>query len=79
MYINDNNLDILALSETWLSTDLSSVSLSVDRFNIIRRNRGPLGECVDPYIKNSSKYKVILSDDIEELFAKLSYNDFSLL
>nr|CAI5861793.1 unnamed protein product [Callosobruchus analis] len=57
-----NNLDIIGVSETWLSDDIPSDLLSIPDFNVYRNDRQGRGGGVAVYVRSSIKCKVV---DIE--------------
>lgn len=42
-FIVDNKFDIFALSETWLNSSISNVSVDIDNYNLIRKDRQTRG------------------------------------
>lgn len=57
--IREYDFDIVSLSETWLSSDVKDVGLSVQDYNIVRKDRDGRGGGVAFYLKNNYRYTVI--------------------
>lgn len=76
LYTNQHNFDILAISETWLNSNINSNSLAIDNYMLIRkdRNTGQRGGGVLLYIHSKLRYQVIdVSNDIEQLFVEIVF------
>ncbi|KAK9701572.1 hypothetical protein QE152_g30473 [Popillia japonica] len=66
------NLDILCLSETWLSEMVTHNSICIEGYNIIRKDRGSRGGGVAIYIKKNFTFSIIpTGDSIEQLWVSL--------
>ena len=66
---SSRTFDVIALSETWLSSDVCSSSLAMDGFSLIRNDRGSRGGGVAFYIKTSLKYEIVdCNKNIEQLW-----------
>lgn len=74
------NLDVLCVSETWLSPDVMIHDVSIDGFKFIRRDYRARGSGVGIYIKENIKYKVIPSSGaIEQLCIQFTINSVTLV
>lgn len=77
-FIIENNCDILAVSETWLDSDISSHAVSIDGYNFLRRDRGSRGGGVAFYISKKFKYEIINTPNtIEQLWATVHVNSMN--
>lgn len=66
------NLDILCLSETWLSEMVTYNSICIEGYNIIRKDRGSRGGGVAIYIKKNFTFSIIpTGGSIEQLWVSL--------
>lgn len=76
--INNNKLDILALSETWLSEDTPLDAFSIPGFNLYRKDRLTRGGGVAVYIRDSINAELITinydENCIEQLWLKFRIN-----
>nr|CAI5820372.1 unnamed protein product [Callosobruchus analis] len=67
----NNNIDVLAISETWLNEKIETSYVTIDGYTFLRRDRGSRGGGVGLYISNSLKFKKITSSgEIEQLWMK---------
>nr|CAI5821884.1 unnamed protein product [Callosobruchus analis] len=65
----NNNIDVLAISETWLNEKIETSYMTIDGYTFLRRDRGSRGGGVGLYISNSLKFKKITSSgEIEQLW-----------
>nr|CAH7727563.1 unnamed protein product [Callosobruchus chinensis] len=65
----NNNIDLLAISETWLNEKIETSYVAIDGYTFLRRDRGSRGGGVGLYISNSLKFKKITSSgEIEQLW-----------
>nr|CAI5840302.1 unnamed protein product [Callosobruchus analis] len=65
----NNNIDVLAISETWLNEKIETSYVTIDGYTFLRRDRGSRGGGVGLYISNSLKFKKITSSgEIEQLW-----------
>nr|CAI5861859.1 unnamed protein product [Callosobruchus analis] len=53
----NNNIDVLAISETWLNEKIETSYVTIDGYTFLRRDRGSRGGGVGLYISNSLKFK----------------------
>lgn len=73
----DNDIDILAISETWLHAAVLSSTLHIERYTIIRRDYDSRGSGVALYISDRLKYKVVDTEgEVEHICVKVT-NGFS--
>ena len=77
--IEDLSLDVVGLSETWLSSDISDTSFHIENYVLKRRDRSGRGGGVAFYVKNTIKFKVIdditgPNDVLEQLWISLKCN-----
>nr|CAH7758501.1 unnamed protein product [Callosobruchus chinensis] len=56
----NNNIDLLAISETWLNEKIETSYVTIDGYTFLRRDRGSRGGGVGLYISNSLKFKKII-------------------
>lgn len=69
--------DIVGISETWLTSNISSGLVRVDDYNLIRRDRGSRGGGVAIYIRNTFNYKVLdsqLHEALEQIWIEIKLN-----
>lgn len=74
---------MIALSETWLSTDFPSTLITIPQYSLIRADRPTRGGGLCCYIRNNIKYKRINLDYItvgplEQLWLKLRINKLGI-
>nr|CAH7712858.1 unnamed protein product [Callosobruchus chinensis] len=68
----NNNIDLLAISETWLNEKIETSYVTIDGYTFLRRDRGSRGGGVGLYISNSLKFKKITSSgEIEQLWVSI--------
>lgn len=68
----DLRVDLVALSETWLSDLIDDDMICIDGYTVLRCDRGSRGGGVCFYLKSNIKYSVITSSaDIEQLWVLL--------
>nr|CAI5838335.1 unnamed protein product [Callosobruchus analis] len=58
-FLNDEKLDFIGLSETWLNETISSGTVSISGYNIVRNDRSSRGGGVGFYFKDPFKVKVV--------------------
>lgn len=71
------NYTILAISETWLNSNINSAALQIDGYSFIRKDRigDTRGGGVGMYISNNIKFSIIQSrNDIEQLWVSTKIN-----
>nr|CAH7760935.1 unnamed protein product [Callosobruchus chinensis] len=71
--VHENNLDIIAVSETWLSESIDSVTVDIPGFNFCRKDRQSRGGGVGIYVRSTIKYEILTcSSDarLEHIFIK---------
>src|SRR5690348_11799414 len=72
-HILEHNYDVVAVTETWLNSDLPDNCVEIDGYNFIRNDRESRGGGVGIYIKNSFKFKVVtLNYEIEQLWLNIN-------
>jgi len=83
VYIKDNKIDVVALTETWLNEDISNQEISIDDFDIIRKDRKDSnltrGGGVMFYIKKGLKIRILTElnkFDVESLWCEI-LNEFN--
>nr|CAH7740816.1 unnamed protein product [Callosobruchus chinensis] len=57
--VHENNLDIIAVSETWLSESIDSVTVDIPGFNFCRKDRQSRGGGVGIYVRSTIKYEIL--------------------
>ena len=66
LYIKDENLDIVGVTETWLTEEILTSEVSIDGYTLVRRDRKDLiklrGGGVAIYVKND--INVLERDDL---------------
>lgn len=79
-YLLNSSVDILAISETWLTSNISDDSLRIDGYWLLRYDReGHRGGGVCFYIRSTLNAKVeITSDLIEQLWVSLKFSTVTL-
>nr|CAH7762042.1 unnamed protein product [Callosobruchus chinensis] len=80
-YLENEKLDILGISETWLTDMVTSDVLYIEGYSLIRKDREVgRGGGVLIYIKDSLKYQAIdVSGNIEQLFVKINCRDYNFV
>ena len=77
-FLSDEQLDIIGLSETWLSAGNSSDSIGVPGYTLVRNDRERRGGGVAIYLKKSFKFNVLdipLGDSgLEQIWIGLKVN-----
>lgn len=71
--IVNNNYDIFAVSETWLSNRIDNEHIAIDNYKFVRSDRSSRGGGVGLYIKDYLKFEMILAqcdDALEQLWIK---------
>ncbi|KAB0799630.1 hypothetical protein PPYR_07510 [Photinus pyralis] len=74
-YVQINNFDIIAVTETWLNDEINSNHVSIHNYQFIRKDRNTRGGGVGFYVKTQFKYSMIemeCSDYYEDLWIKIS-------
>lgn len=74
-------LDILGVTETWLSERISGNSIEIDGYNFFRNDRETRGGGVGIYIKNnivSRKIDIENSESIEQLWLVIKVNNIEI-
>ena len=70
--LNQRDLDILALTETWLSDVVCDDVVRIAGYRFVRRDRGGRGGGVGMYVRDSLECKIVYLDDtIESLWVSL--------
>jgi len=65
------NVNIFAISETWLNSEISDDSLLVQNFSIVRKDRQTRGGGVALFVSNDISFKVIdFIDRVDQLWIK---------
>nr|CAH7768669.1 unnamed protein product [Callosobruchus chinensis] len=80
-YLENEKLDILGISETWLTDMVTSDVLYIEGYSLIRKDREVgRGGGVLIYIKDSLKYQAIdVFGNIEQLFVKINCRDYNFV
>lgn len=68
--IYEQNIDILAVSETWLNENIASQLVSIRGYTFLRRDRGGRGGGVGLYIRNYLNFSIISmpKNNIEQIW-----------
>lgn len=75
-FILQENYDIFAISETWLSNEIADNLISIRGYNLFRKDRGSRGGGVCIYVKNSFKCCLIDStNSIEQLWINFKVSE----
>nr|CAI5854080.1 unnamed protein product [Callosobruchus analis] len=61
-YIDSSDIDIITLTETWLNHQISSETVTLDKYKFLRADRGSRGGGVGVYIKKIINCRMILSN-----------------
>ncbi|KAJ8911851.1 hypothetical protein NQ315_012516 [Exocentrus adspersus] len=69
--LEDEDLDVIGLSETWLDSGIPDIGLMIDGYSLVRNDRNSRGGGVAFYVKNIIKYKVIGTHDALSLLEQL--------
>lgn len=78
--IGDNDLDVLGVTETWLTARVSSDSLGIRGYKFVRRDYAGRGSGVGFYIRDQFRHQVCPSSDaIEQLCISLHLNSFKIV
>nr|CAI5820274.1 unnamed protein product [Callosobruchus analis] len=66
--IQSNRYDIVAVSETWLNSNVDGPAVQINNYNFVRRDRndGSRGGGLGIYIKNYIKYEILSQSDNTE-------------
>ena len=80
--INDNDFDVVAVTETWLNAEILSDAVSINEYNLVRKDR-PIGRGggIGFYIRKSLQYEVLNIDSaieiegFENLWVKVKINN----
>jgi len=62
-----NKPDIVSLTQTWLSDDIPSEAVSINHFNLVRKDRNRHGGAIACYIKSDLPYIRLHSFEVPEL------------
>ncbi|CAH2017311.1 unnamed protein product [Acanthoscelides obtectus] len=76
-YVVDCAVDVLGLSETWLTPDIDSSSVFINDFNVVRADRNSRGGGVAFYVRNGIAFKILHSNItavLEELWISVKVN-----
>nr|CAI5832947.1 unnamed protein product [Callosobruchus analis] len=79
-YIDSSDIDIITLTETWLNHQISSETVTLDKYKSLRADRGSRGGGVGVYIKKIINCRMILSnisDYLEQLWINVKLYDKS--
>ena len=80
LFLRDENIDILALTETWLTDGVSSADAHIAGYELIRADRGSRGGGVCFYFRDNLKYKVLNSSRaIEQLWLMFTLSGTSFI
>lgn len=72
LFLYDNNVDILACSETWLHESIDIETVKINNYAFYRRDRGGRGGGVGIYINSSFRCSVIdTSTSIEQIWLSI--------
>lgn len=83
--IFDNNYDIVAVTETWLTNNIPSNVVNLNGYKFVRRDRnGSRGGGIAFYVKNHINFKIIPldiqnSNEIENLWIEIKIGRFRLV
>lgn len=83
--IIENNYDVVAVTETWLTNNIPSHTVNVNGYNFVRKDRnGSRGGGVAFYVKDHINFKVISldiqnSNEIENLWIEINIGRFRLV
>lgn len=72
-YINSENFEVFAVSETWLNIDIGNDLITIPSYNFIRLDRNSRGGGLGIFIKNTYQYKIIfreINNTLEQLWIK---------
>nr|CAI5831224.1 unnamed protein product [Callosobruchus analis] len=79
-YIDSSDIDVITLTETWLNHQISSETVTLDKYKFLRADRGSRGGGVGVYIKKIINCRMILSnisDYLEQLWINVKLYDKS--
>ena len=63
---NMNNADVLCITESWLSAEISDNYIQLANFNLFRKDRHTRGSGVAIYVKSSIQCKTVYVDDFPD-------------
>ena len=63
---NMNNADVLCITESWLSEEISDNYIQLANFNLFRKDRHTRGSGVAIYVKSSIQCKTVYVDDFPD-------------
>ena len=70
------DLDVLAITETWLGPNVDDGLIKLNNYRCVRRDRDGLSGGVAIYLRNAIKFKVVPSDSfsfLEQLWLEISF------
>lgn len=70
-HVEQNKYDVIAVTETWLSTKLSNDNFRILNYSMIRKDRDSLGGGVAFYVKNPLKFSRTNYDTLNQNFEHL--------
>lgn len=77
--VHRHEIDIIGLTETWLSSNISNASLAIDNYSIIRKDYAARGSGVCIYVRRGIKFRVEqTSREIEQLCISATVNTFKI-
>nr|CAH7727233.1 unnamed protein product [Callosobruchus chinensis] len=81
-FLENQDFDIVGVSETWLSANVPSDLISIDNYTFIRRDRNGRGGGVGMYVRNTLNFSLILSESnflLEELWVEVKFNNLTYI
>lgn len=78
--ILDNNIDIFAMTETWLTLNIPNSFVNIPGYSLVRRDRDGRGGGVAAYIRSSIRFQLLKSScSIEQQFFTIDTGKNSVL
>jgi exonuclease III len=78
-FLTEANIDILAVSETWLNSNISNSDIDINGFNLVRRDRDGRGGGVCILVNNSIRYcPVNTSPVIEQVWITIKLQKLTI-
>ena len=74
IYLSNHQYDIICINETWLDDKINTYEVSLDGYDLVRKDRKRTGGGVAMYIRNSISYKIredIMPEGLETITVEI--------
>ena len=81
IYLSNHQYDIICINETWLDDKINTYEVSLDGYDLVRKDRKRTGGGVAMYIRNSISYKIgedIMPDGLETITVEIKNLELNL-